>query len=174
MRIRHAIADDATALSALAERAFRNAFAADNSPEDVDAYVREAFSVERVRNELANAGNMFLLACTTAGDLAGYAKLHSGTADDSISGPHPIEIARLYADPDRIGRGIGAALMRACLDEAAARGYRTIWLGVWVRNARAISFYERWRFHTVGSHPFMLGSDEQTDLIMERPVDLRL
>lgn len=172
MRIRQAIPDDATALAALATKAFRNAFAADNSPKDIDAYVRQAFSLERVQSELADAGNIFLLACTTGRDIAGYAKLRQGTVDESVVGPDPIEIERLYADPDRIGQGIGAALMRACLDEAATQGHRTIWLGVWVRNQRAISFYERWRFHPVGSHAFMLGSDEQTDLIMERPVDL--
>jgi len=41
---------------------------------------------------------------------------------------------------------------------------------VWERNARAIAFYERWGFARVGSHPFKLGADEQTDLVMERPV----
>lgn len=60
--------------------------------------------------------------------------------------------------------------MRTTLETAAASGYRTLWLGVWERNPRAIAFYERWGFATVGSHVFRLGSDDQTDLIMERPV----
>ena len=60
--------------------------------------------------------------------------------------------------------------MRASLDAARSAGHRTIWLGVWERNARAISFYERWVFEKVGDHVFRLGSDDQTDLIMARPV----
>lgn len=170
MQVRHAIPDDLPALAALAARSFRNAFAADNAPGDIDAYVRESFSPVRLQRELADGRNVFLLAGTGDGGIAGYAKLRDGPADDSVGGPEPIEIERLYVDPEAIGRGIGATLMRACLDEAAARGRRTVWLGVWVHNARAIAFYERWGFRTVGSHVFRLGSDDQTDLIMERPV----
>jgi ribosomal protein S18 acetylase RimI-like enzyme len=172
VQIRHAITDDVAALATLAEKSFRHAFAGENRAEDVDAYVSEAFSVDRLRGELSDRDSAFLLACDGGGHIEGYAKLRAGLADDAVTGPDPFEIERLYADPAAIGLGIGAALMRACLDEAAARGYRTIWLGVWVRNARAISFYERWGFRTVGSHQFTLGADQQIDLIMERPVDL--
>jgi ribosomal protein S18 acetylase RimI-like enzyme len=115
---------------------------------------------------------VYRLACDGGAQTEVYANLRAVHAADVVTGPEPFENERLYADPAAIGRGIGAALMRACLDEAAARGYRTIWLGVWVRNARAISFYERWGFRTVGSHQFTLGADQQIDLIMERPVDL--
>ena len=84
--------------------------------------------------------------------------------------PDPVELQRLYVDRTAMGRGVGAALMRATLDAARSAGYRTLWLGVWERNARAISFYERWQFETVGDHVFRLGSDHQTDLIMARRV----
>lgn len=69
-----------------------------------------------------------------------------------------------------MGQGVGAALMRASLDAARSAGRRTLWLGVWERNARAISFDERLQFETVGEDVFRLGSDHQTDLIMARPV----
>jgi ribosomal protein S18 acetylase RimI-like enzyme len=74
-------------------------------------------------------------------------------------------------DQAAVGSGIGAALMRAVLDAARRNGRKTLWLGVWERNARAIAFYERWGFEVVGEHVFRLGSDEQTDLIMERAVN---
>jgi ribosomal protein S18 acetylase RimI-like enzyme len=82
----------------------------------------------------------------------------------------PVELRRLYVDRSAIGHGVGAALMRASLEAARSAGRRTLWLGVWERNARAISFYERWQFETVGNHEFQLGSDNQTDLLMARPV----
>jgi len=58
--------------------------------------------------------------------------------------------------------------MQASLDAARRAGQRTLWLGVWERNARAMSFYEQWEFAKVGAHEFTLGSDVQTDLIMAR------
>ena len=60
--------------------------------------------------------------------------------------------------------------MRTCLNEAADAGHRAIWLGVWEKNEHAIAFYERWGFEIIGSHIFLLGSDEQTDMTMQRPV----
>jgi len=169
--IRTATAADAESLAAVAERTFRDTFGDDNSSDDIEAYVRDSFSLARVRAELADDANTFLLAFTDGEEQPdGYAKLRIGTTDPSVSGADPVELQRLYVDRSAIGHGVGAALMRASLDAARSAGRRTIWLGVWERNARAISFYERWQFETVGEHVFRLGSDHQTDLIMARPV----
>jgi ribosomal protein S18 acetylase RimI-like enzyme len=169
--IRTATPADAERLAALAERTFRDTFADDNSPDDVKEYVRDAFSLDRVRSELTDDGNTFLLAFVDGDEHPdGYAKLRTGATDASVTGPDPVELQRLYVDRRAIGHGVGAALMQASLDAARSAGHRTLWLGVWERNARAISFYERWQFETVGDHVFQLGSDQQTDLIMARPV----
>ena len=170
-RIRAATPADAGPLAALAGRTFRDTFAEDNAADDVEAYVRDSFSLDRVRAELTEDANTFLLAFVDGvGQPAGYAKLRTGTTDPSVTGPDPVELERLYVDRDVIGHGVGAALMRAALDEARSAGHRTLWLGVWERNARATAFYERWGFETVGDHVFRLGSDDQTDLILALPV----
>lgn len=162
---------DAEPLARLAEQTFRDTFAADNAPDDMDAYVRDALSLDAHRTELSDDANTFLVAFTAGAESpAGYAKLRTGTTDPSVSGPDPVELERLYVDRRTIGHGLGAALMQACLDTAGAAGFGTLWLGVWERNARAIAFYERWGFETVGTHVFRLGSDDQTDLIMARPL----
>ena len=169
--IRTATPADAEPLAALAERTFRDTFADDNSPDDVDMYIRSSFALDRVRAELADDVNTFLLAFMDGEEHPdGYAKLRTGTAEPSVSGPDPVELQRLYVDRNAIGRGVGAALMRASLEAARSARHRTLWLGVWERNARAIAFYERWHFERVGYHVFRLGSDGQTDLIMARPV----
>ena len=170
-RIRTATPADAEPLAALAERTFRDTFADDNSPDDIEAYVRDAFSLARVRGELADDANTFLLAFMGGDEQpVGYAKLRTGTPDPSVTGSGPVELQRFYVGRSAIGHGVGAALMRASLDTARSAGHRTLWLGVWERNARAISFYQRWQFETVGNHKFRLGSDQQTDLIMVRAV----
>lgn len=171
IRIRPAIAADAERLATLAERTFRDTFGNDNSAHDMDAYVRESFAPDRVRAELADSGSTFLLAFADAMEgPIGYAKLRTGAAHRSVTGANPVELQRLYVARSAIGQGVGAALVRASLAAARSTGHRTIWLGVWERNASAISFYERWAFRTVGEHVFRLGADEQRDLVMERPV----
>lgn len=137
----------------------------------MEAYVPDYGLTDRVRAELADGANTFLLAF--AGGMehpTGYAKMRTGTTDPSVTGPDPVELERLYVDKSVLGHGVGAALMRASLDAAQSEGHQTLWLGVWERNVRAISFYEKWGCKTGGDHVFKLGSDDQRDLIMERPV----
>ena len=67
------------------------------------------------------------------------------------------ELDDLYVLPAFQNRGIGAAIMRKCIDESE----NNIYLYVFSRNTRAISFYERFGFtirETVGP----------TRLILER------
>ncbi len=170
-RIRLATTADAEPLAALAERTFRDTFADDNAAGDMEAYVRDSFSLDQVRAELTDGAHTFLLAFVDGTENpTGYAKIRTGTTDPSVTGSDPVELERLYVDRGALGHGVGAALMRACLDAAQSGGHRTLWLGVWERNGRAISFYEKWGFEAVGDHVFKLGSDDQRDLIMERPV----
>ena len=169
LHIRAGTPADAERLTALAEQTFRETFAPDNSPDDLEAYIRQSLSLDRIRAELADEASTFLLAFVNDDEQpAGYAKLRTGPADPNVTGPGPIELERLYVDRSVMGLGVGAALMRASLGEARSRGHRTLWLGVWERNSRAIAFYVKWGFVTVGDHVFQLGSDAQRDLIMER------
>lgn len=168
--IRRGAPEDAEVLSALAAKVFHDTFAVHNSPEDMKAYMDDAFAVERIREELGDPRAVVLLAYVD-GELAGYAKVFDGETPESVPGASAMELSRLYADGRWHGRGVGAALMAACLDEARRAGRETIWLGVWERNDRAIAFYRKNGFVACGSHSFWLGADEQTDLLMARPVD---
>jgi len=172
LHIHTATTVDAGSVAELAERTFCEAFAADNSAEDMEAYVGEAFSSDRLEAELGEDANTFLLAFKgNASRPLGYAKLRAGMVDPSVAGANPLELHRLYVAQTVIGCGVGSALMRACLDTARSGGYQTLWLGVWQHNERAIMFYRKWRFGTVGDRVFRLGSDEQLDFIMARPVE---
>lgn len=169
--IRDAAPRDADALAGLAERSFREAFAADNTTGDMDAYVAAHFTPAHLRAQLEDAGTRFVLAAPDPQAApVGYAKLRLDAAPPGGGLPAPAELHRLYVLQDWVGTGTGAALLNAGLAAAREAGRRTLWLGVWERNERAIAFYERFGFGTVGTVPFRLGDDLQTDLIMARPL----
>lgn len=169
--IRRATPADALLLATLAAQAFTDTFAADNTPEDMRAYLATAFGETIQRAELGDPRNTVYFA-ERGRDTIGYAMLREGAAPPGVGDTDAIEIARLYAFKQWIGSGVGAVLMQHCLADAASRGRRTIWLGVWEHNTRAIAFYRRWGFADVGAHSFQLGSDLQTDRIMARRVVL--
>ena len=168
--IRLGNAEDAELLAELGARTFSETFAADNTPEDMAAYLADAFSLAQQAAELADPRATFLIAET--GEInkvaAGYAMIRSGFAPPCVTGDKPIELVRLYVSQESLGSGVGAALMQACIDEAKQRGYETLWLGVWEHNPRAQAFYRKWNFHEVGTHVFQLGDDPQTDILMQR------
>ena len=167
--VRPATLDDVCLLTELGTRTFQETFAADNTAEDMAAYVAANFNLAQQTAELNDHLSTFLIA-EVDGLAAGYAKLHAGQPVERIEGTEPIELVRLYVSQTWLGSGVGATLMRACLDEARRAGYRTIWLGVWERNARAQAFYRKWDFRVVGEHVFQLGADAQTDVLMERTI----
>ena len=165
--IRRGDARDVDLLVDLGVTTFTETFAHLNSAEDMNAYLSSAFDRDRVAAEVADPSSTFFVA-EVDGVGAGYAKLYAGEAETCVEGPKPIELVRLYVLQAWLGRRVGAALMEACLEHARREGYETLWLGVWEHNERAKAFYRKWGFREVGSHLFLLGSDAQTDLIMER------
>lgn len=169
IKIRQATADDAQPLTELSFKTFWDAFAhhPKNAPGDLTHYMRQAFNVEQITAELADANAIFLIA-EIDDELAGYAKILLANTEPGITADRPVELCRLYAKQKFIGHGVGQALMDACVDRGKAEGCDVMWLGVWEFNPRAQRFYEKNGFRTVGNHTFQLGSDAQTDLLMQK------
>lgn len=165
--IRRATAQDAALLAEVGARTFRDAFAQDNTPEDMALHLARVFTPQQMAAELADPQVTCFLV-EHDGEAAGYAKLQAGTAPACVDGLAPVEVARIYVDQHVLGRGLGAALMRACLDAARHGGHDVVWLGVWERNARAQAFYRRWGFEDVGVKTFTVGTDVQHDRVMTR------
>ena len=166
--IRVATPGDASLLAELGHRTFRHAFSADNSESDMASYLATAFSDDIQARELADESSVFLIADVES-SAVGYARLLFRPAPACVPGENPVEIARFYADSSWIGRGVGPALMAACLDIAARHGCDVVWLSTWQRNARAGAFYTKWGFRVVGEQEFVVGHDIQHDLVMARP-----
>lgn len=172
--IRKAIVEDAERLSRLAAATFRDTFAAENSPADIERYLAETYTPVQQANEIADPNGAILLAehsVASEVELVGYAHLVAGPPPEVVTGPAPVELKRLYVARAWHGRGVAHALMKAAMDEARACAAKTLWLGVWERNPRAMAFYEKYGFTRVGEHTFLLGSDAQTDWLLARPLD---
>lgn len=169
IHIRYATTTDAALLADLGAKTFRETFEADNTPENMAAYLESAFSTNTLTTELIDPASCFLIA-HSGNTAVGYVKLRSGETPPEIGDPSAIELQRIYVLRDWLGHKVGASLMQASLKEAAAKGHATIWLGVWQQNPRAIAFYQKWGFEKVSTHIFQLGDDPQTDWVMRRSI----
>lgn len=164
---RLATVNDVTMLVEIGRRTFYETFESVNTAEDMSMYLEKTFSPDRVKTEIEDPANTFLLAIQ--GDVvAGYAKLREKKDTPELNGEVGIEIERLYVRQEYHGKKVGGLLMRKCLQLAEKKNYTLVWLGVWEHNTKAIAFYEKWGFKKFGSHPFLLGTDLQTDLLMKK------
>ncbi|WP_240509808.1 GNAT family N-acetyltransferase [Streptomyces malaysiense] len=81
------------------------------------------------------------LVAEVGGTVVGWAALGPSREDDRE--PQDGELLALYASPDRLGTGIGKALMRQAPAAARERSFRRLVLWVLAANTRARRFYER-------------------------------
>ena len=169
--IRYATSADNILLAEMGAETFADSFGADNTPENMSAYLVASFSPEKQARELADTDSRFMILELDATPV-GYVKLSIGGAPAAVLGQKPMEIVRIYARKEWIGKGVGARLMEASLREAEREGCDVVWLGVWEHNPRAIAFYRKWGFVQVGTQTFQLGEELQTDWVMVRPVNI--
>jgi len=167
INIRVATTEDAALIADLSRQTFYDTFAAANTVENMDKFMNEAFTREKLMAEVGAAGNTFLLAYD-GNEPVGYARLCETGSPLLMENGAALEIARIYAVQKSIGKGVGRALMQHCIELARQKNARIIWLGVWEKNEKAIAFYTKWGFEKFGDHVFMLGNDPQTDWLMKK------
>jgi len=170
LNLRPAKPDDAAMLAEFAELSFRDAFESVNTPQDIELYVADAFAFETLQQILLDS-DVETVICLAGNELAGYVELWSTPGPDCIAEQDLLEIRRLYVGKSWQGRGVAQELLAAAKAAAQRRHARALWLGVWEHNPRAVGFYRKCGFVAVGTHPFVLGTDQQTDLVMSCRVE---
>ncbi|KAI9243495.1 acyl-CoA N-acyltransferase [Phascolomyces articulosus] len=159
----------AKALSELGARIFADTFGVDNPEEDLEAFLATTYTTEIQTQELTNA-NMFTFMAFNAEDHpVAFCQLRISEKIYDFIGSTPeesIELQRIYVDKNCAGQGIGKQLLEQAIAKAQALGKKTIWLGVWEFNPKAIKFYEKYGFQKVGTHTFKIGDKLDTDEIM--------
>jgi ribosomal protein S18 acetylase RimI-like enzyme len=157
-------------LAELGASAFRESYAGQVPRHDLERYVRSAFAPEEIERQLRDERSAFFLA--GRGDRpVGYLKMNLPGSQTDLDEHDTAEIESLYVIAAQQGTGIGGRLLAHAIAVAEDAGARSIWLGVWERNSRAIAFYERIGFRAFGEHGFELGRIRHRDVLMR--LDLR-
>lgn len=164
-RVRRATVADATAVADFAERTFVETFGAVNTPENMALHVSKSYGVAQQARELADPDCVFILFEDHA-TIAAYAEVRRAEAPPCVTGDRPVELHRFYVDGPWHGSAVARLLMEEAMRVAREFGARTLWLGVWERNARAIAFYTKCGFRMAGATEFSLGAELQSDRIM--------
>lgn len=158
--------DELRALHHISVQTFTETFASQNTPEDMEKYLAENLSLNRLTAELQNPRTQFYFALLGDG-IAGYLKLNLGEAQTELKDSQALEIERIYVLKKFQGAQVGKALFQHAVMVAREHQMQYIWLGVWEENHKAIAFYEKQGFVAFDKHVFVLGNDPQTDIMMK-------
>lgn len=161
---------DVDTLVILGIKTFRDTFDDYNSPQNMIRYINDKFTRKVIEHEMKQEGTVYFLA-SDGRKAVGYAKVRASHTPPQLDTTSALEIERLYVQRDYIGKRVGRLLLQTCIAHAKKKGVRTVWLGVWEQNERAIRFYEKHGFTRFGEHTFMLGDDAQTDWLMKKEIE---
>jgi ribosomal protein S18 acetylase RimI-like enzyme len=165
--IRHAGPSDAAVLPGLCRQAFSDAFGHLYPPEDLAAFLDEAYAPSMIAAELVDQATSVWLA--EEGQAAiGYAVGGPCTLPHAEVTPACAELKRLYVLRSHQGTGLGTRLLNLALKRLQADGARRLWLGVWSENFRAQALYARHGFTKVGEYGFRVGATVDREFIFRR------
>lgn len=165
--IRRAGPADAETLAALGARTFAETFAHLYDPEDLQAFLAQAYGVQSARMDLANPARASWLV-EAGGEAVGYASVGPCGLPHPDVTPGCGELKRIYFLKDRQGGGLGRALFARAMAWLQASGPRNVWIGVWSENFGAQRFYERHGFEKIGEYGFAVGKTVDREFILRR------
>ncbi len=158
---------DVESLCKISIETFYQTFADSNTEENMTAYLKSAYNVEKLYKELCNPDSSFFFIYVDE-SLAGYLKINEYPSQTDINDIDSLELERIYILKDFQGLGLGQDLLEYTISIAIEHGKKYIWLGVWEHNEKAKRFYQKNGFYRIGAHSFVVGDDEQTDYVMRK------
>lgn len=167
INIKQCTLEDLHMLQEISYETFNETFKHQNSPENMNAYLKRAFNLKQLEKELSNISSQFFFVYLND-EVAGYLKFNTNDAQSEVMGDESLEIERIYIKNKFQKQGLGKYLLNKAIDIAVERNKKKIWLGVWEKNEKAIGFYKKIGFIQTGSHSFYMGDEEQTDFIMTK------
>ncbi len=170
MKIRKININDLETLRNISIQTFRETFDEVNTEEDMQKYLDENLSLERLKSELENPNSEFYFL-ENNNEILGYLKLNFKDAQTEKVEENHFEIERIYVLKAYLGQKLGQILFDEAIEIGKEKNLDYVWLGVWEENHRALKFYNKNGFEIFGKHDFVLGEDVQTDLLMKRLIN---
>jgi len=169
MKIKKIGITDLEKLIEISKTTFWQTFASSNKEENMNEYMKEGFSREKLSSELNNKDSEFYFAEINY-ETVGYIKINFSGAQTEFQDEEALEIERIYVLDNFKGRKVGQNMLDKAMDIAMNGQKKYVFLGVWEYNYNAIKFYNKNGFKTFGKHIFRLGDEDQTDILMKKEI----
>ena len=109
--------EDLETLRAVSIETFDETFKDQNSPENMKAYLENAFNLNKLKEELSNKSSQFILLYFNH-LVAGYLKINLNEAQSEKMGDRSLEVERIYIKRKFQKHGLGKYLLNLAIEKA--------------------------------------------------------
>jgi ribosomal protein S18 acetylase RimI-like enzyme len=168
---RIAEARDAEVIAQLGQTTFTETFGHHfRDPQDLLDYYDATFSPEKIAKSISKTNNIFWISFVN--DLpVGYAKLKLHSKSEFLTSENTCQLQKIYVLKDFLAIKIGTELQNQLIAKASELNFEKIWLSVLESNERAIHFYQKNDFATIGNHSFQIGKEKFEFLVMAKSLE---
>ncbi|MBI5630637.1 MAG: GNAT family N-acetyltransferase [Elusimicrobia bacterium] len=173
-RIRPAGPKDARILADLGRATFYDTyydhFDRDFSLQALEIYLNTTFSQEKLLQALKDKAVAYSIAETQDSAVGFFKLVFDARPQEAVVALPTACLAQIYVDRSHQGKGLGSRILAQAHLQASARKCRSIWLGTWDGNGRAIRFYEANGYKALGRENFPITGSRfsDIDLIMSK------
>lgn len=136
---------------------------------DVLKYLNESFSVSKTK-ELINNPNQRFYIIYVDDSPAGYAKLIVKSPNENVDSENSCRLERIFILNDFIPLKIGIQLLNFVEEQAKRLKSDEMWLTVYIKNTRAIRFYEKNEFKNVGDLNFTVSGKVYHNIVFSKKI----
>lgn len=163
--IRKATPLDKQLLADIGGSTFYHTFRPYNTEDDMVAYINKAYHADSIAENLNNDLVAYYLAFDGS-EAVGYIKLLHH-ASYGVVQEQAIELEKIYVLHTYFGSGLAQLLMNKAIEHGKQHTFKTLFLGVWQENHRAVSFYKKNGFEVFDTRQFKLGNNLCDDYLMK-------
>jgi len=132
-------------------------------------YLNKNFSVSKTKQDINDPKNFFYIVYVD--DLpAGYAKLVVNETNECVTSQNTCRLERIFIQNEFIPLKIGQQLLTFVEEKANVLRLDTMWLSVYIKNKRAIRFYERNEFENVGELNFLVNGKAYENIVFSKKI----
>lgn len=157
---------DALRISVLLKTVYIQTYAVDGITFEFADFITKRFSTEHIENIITENPEQLIIAFINGNPI--------GVAEINYESKCPIrkievaELSKLYVLERFYSQGVGYKLMAEIQRLLKTKGYNELNLEVYIKNSRAITFYERQNYASIGKVDFPMETNIYENLVMNK------
>ena len=155
MEIQKATTENSETIWFIGLTSFLSSHGKSASKEFIDTFILEHYNPGTISKELSNPINNYFLLFQNSNPL-GFSNLQLNNSHSYLSFKNVAKLDRIYFLEVTYGKGFGAELLKHNIEFSIKYKQKGIWLFTWVENDRAVKFYRKFGFKTIGKHNYKI------------------